>query len=257
AMTITLFEDLMFSADIRTISFAAVLCAAFGYFAYRAKTIDISGVFASVLFGIILIIFANVMWFFVVLMFFIAGSIFTKYKYDKKRRMGVEQRKSGRRGYKNAFANVGVAVAASILYGISGGNVIFSALFVGSLATATADTLASEIGVTSSKPPRMITNFKVCRPGTNGGVTLAGEAASLIGSFVISAASFMMGICPLYVAVICVFIGFIGNNLDSLYGALIENKGIIGNSGTNLLATLSGGLAALGITAALISLNLV
>ena len=39
--------------------------------------------------------------------------------------------------------------------------------------------------------------------------------------------------------------GFAGSNVDSLVGALFENKGFFGNAGTNLIATLSGGLVAL------------
>ena len=41
--------------------------------------------------------------------------------------------------------------------------------------------------------------------------------------------------------------GFIGTNIDSLIGAVFENRKVFGNAGTNLLATLFGGLAAAGI----------
>ncbi|HJJ82074.1 MAG TPA: TIGR00297 family protein, partial [Methanocorpusculum sp.] len=46
--------------------------------------------------------------------------------------------------------------------------------------------------------------------------------------------------------------GVAGTNLDSLYGAVLENRGVFGNSGTNLLATLSGGLVAAGLYAVFI-----
>ena len=52
-------------------------------------------------------------------MFFILGSAFTKFKYSEKEFLGVAQGKGGKRGYKNAFANVGVGVAAAILFGIT------------------------------------------------------------------------------------------------------------------------------------------
>ncbi|MDD4133300.1 MAG: DUF92 domain-containing protein, partial [Methanocorpusculum sp.] len=166
-MTITLFEDLQFFVDYRTLALAVIICAAFGYFAYRAKTIDLSGVFTAVLFGVILISFAGVNWFFVVIMFFILGSIFTKFRYSEKEFLGVAQGKQGRRGYLNAFANAGVGIVGSVLYGLTG-DVIFIALFLGSISTATADTLASEIGVTGGKP-YLITTFRQVQPGTNGG----------------------------------------------------------------------------------------
>jgi uncharacterized protein (TIGR00297 family) len=255
AMTITLFKDLEFFVDYQTLVFAVVLCAAFGYFAYRAKTIDISGVFTAVLFGVILITFAGVNWFFIVMLFFILGSLFTKFRYAEKEFLGVAEGKKGRRGYMNAFANAGVGVCGAVLYGITG-DVIFIALFIGSIATATGDTLASEIGVTGGTP-RMITTLRPVPPGTNGGVTGIGELASLFGASVICLLAFILGVAPWYVCLIGVAAGFIGTNLDSLYGAVIENKGFIGNSGTNLLATLSGGILALLICLALVAAGLV
>ncbi len=255
AMTITLFRDLEFFVDYQTLAFAVVLCAACGYFAYRAKTIDMSGVFTAVLFGVILITFAGVNWFFIVMLFFILGSFFTKFRYAEKEFLGVAEGKKGRRGYMNAFANAGVGVCGAVLYGITG-DVIFIALFIGSIATATGDTLASEIGVTGGTP-RMITTMHPVPPGTNGGVTGIGELACLFGASVICLLAFILGVAPWYVCLIGVAAGFIGTNLDSLYGAVIENKGFIGNSGTNLLATLSGGILALLICLALVAAGLV
>jgi len=43
---------------------------------------------------------------------------------------------------------------------------------------------------------------------------------------------------------ICTLAGFVGTNIDSVIGATLENKGFLGNAGTNLLATLGGGLFA-------------
>jgi len=254
-MTITLFEDLQFFVDYRTLALAVIICAAFGYFAYRAKTIDLSGVFTAVLFGVILISFAGVNWFFVVIMFFILGSFFTKFRYSEKEFLGVAQGKQGRRGYLNAFANAGVGIVGSVLYGLTG-DVIFIALFLGSISTATADTLASEIGVTGGKP-YLITTFRQVQPGTNGGVTVLGELACIFGAVIICGMAFVLGVAPWYVCLIGVVTGFIGTNLDSLYGALLENKKIIGNSGTNLLATLSGGIIAMLICLALVHLGIV
>ncbi len=254
-MTITLFEDLQFFVDYQTLSLAVIICAAFGYFAYRAKTIDLSGVFTAVLFGVILISFAGVNWFFVVMMFFILGSIFTKFRYSEKEFLGVAQSKHGRRGYLNAFANAGVGIVGAVLYGLTG-DVIFIALFLGSISTATADTLASEIGVTGGKP-YLITTLRQVQPGTNGGITVLGELACLGGAVIISGLAFVLGVAPWYVCLIGVITGFIGTNLDSLYGALLENKKIIGNSGTNLLATLSGGIIAMLICMALIHFGIV
>lgn len=243
AMTLTLFYDLEFSVDITLLALAMVICAAFAYFAFKAKTVDASGVFAAILFGIILITFAGVNWFLVVMAFFILGSFFTKFRYSEKVFLGVEQGKSGRRGYMNAFANALVGIIGAVLYGITG-DIAYAALFIGCIATATADTLASEIGVTGGTP-YMITTLKPVPAGTNGGVTVLGELACLLGAAIICLLAFVLGVAPWYVCLIGVLAGFVGTNVDSLIGALIENKGVIGNSGTNLLATLSGGVFAM------------
>ncbi|HJJ54687.1 MAG TPA: DUF92 domain-containing protein [Methanocorpusculum sp.] len=249
AMIIALFMDLAILIDMRMLAFAILLCAAFAYFAYRAKTIDMSGLFTIILFGIILIACTQgYWWFFIVLAFFIIGSLFTKFKYAKKSAMGVAQKKSGRRGYKNAFANAGVGLLACILYALTM-NPVFAVIFLASIATATADTMASEVGVVSKRKPLMITTFKPCEPGVNGGVTLVGELACLLGSFIIAALGYAFGIVDIWGALAAFIAGFIGTNVDSLIGALIENKGRCGNAGTNLLATLIGGLVGAGIFA--------
>ena len=87
-------------------------------------------------------------------------------------------------------------------------------------------------------------------------MTLIGEAACVIGALIIAGLGFLLGIAPWYVCLISAAAGVAGTNLDSLYGAVLENRGVFGNSGTNLLATLSGGLVAAGLYLAAVTLIL-
>jgi len=243
AMTIYLFDDLDFTVDTMNLIAAAILAFSFGYFAYRARAMDLSGLFSGALIGIILIVFADVRWFLVLLIFFALGSGTTRYRFDYKRRIGVEEGKSGVRGYRNVFANAIVPAIAAVLFGVTH-HPAFIALFLGSVATAAADTVASEIGVTGASP-YLITTFERVRPGTNGGVTLVGEVVACIAALVIGLVAFTVGIADPGLILVTLLAGFVGTNVDSIVGALFENRGLVGNSGTNLVATIGGGLFAM------------
>ncbi|WP_214084421.1 TIGR00297 family protein [Methanoculleus sp.] len=243
AMTMFLFEELNFEVDLTILVAAAVIAFGFGYTSYRLRVADVSGLFSGAMIGIILIVFADVRWFLIMLAFFIVGAGATRYRYSEKEKLGVAQEHGGVRGYFNVFANGLVATGAAILFGITG-QPAFVALFMGSVASAAADTAASEIGVTGKKP-YLITTLKQVPRGTNGGVTLRGEAASIVAAVLVAAVAWAMGVADPWMVAVTVAAGFIGTNIDSLVGATLENSGRIGNSGTNLIATFSGGVSAM------------
>jgi uncharacterized protein (TIGR00297 family) len=249
AMTMLLIDDLNYQADLILIAAAVIIAFGFGYFAYRTRTADVSGLFSGALIGFILIVFADIQWFLVMLAFFIIGSVSTRYHFTDKERMGVDQAKGGARGYLNVFSNGAVAAAAAVLWGTTG-NHLFAALFVGSVATAAADTMASEIGVTGGEP-YLITNLSRVPVGTNGGVTVLGGLAAVLGALLISVLSYLLGIIPLAFIPAGILAGLIGTTIDSYIGAVIENRGVFGNAGTNFVATAGGGLAALLMAAAI------
>ena len=107
-------------------------------------------------------------------------------------------------------------------------------------------TLASEIGVTGGVP-RLITTLKQVPIGTNGGVTLTGQSVAFFGGLVISLVAFLLGMITLPMVAVCTLAGFIGTNIDSFIGATLENRGFLGNAGTNLVATIGGGLVAVAL----------
>ena len=245
AMTMWLVRELNYQADLLLVVMAVIVGFTSGYFAFRAKTADLSGLFSTALVGIILLVFAaprGAQWFLIMLSFFILGSLATRYKFEYKKRIGVEQGHGGARGYRNVFANGIFAAAAAILFGVFQ-QPVFVVMYVGSVATAAADTLASEIGVTGGIP-YMITTLKKVPVGTNGGVTVRGEAVALMGGFVVSLVALLLNVITPWMMVICTIAGFVGTNIDSLIGATLENRGFLGNAGTNLLATIGGGLCA-------------
>jgi uncharacterized protein (TIGR00297 family) len=245
AMTMYLIDELNYKADLQIVVIAVIIAFTFGYFAFRFRTADLSGLFSAALVGIILMVFADARWFIIMLAFFIFGSVCTRYKYEYKKRIGVEQGQSGARGYRNVFANGIFAAAAAVLYGVFV-QPIFIVLYVGCVATAAADTMASEIGVTGGIP-YMITTFEKVPIGTNGGVTLTGELVAILGGFLVSLVALALHVVTPWMVIICTIAGFVGTNIDSVVGATLENRGFLGNAGTNLLATIGGGVSAIAL----------
>ncbi|EJG06811.1 protein of unknown function DUF92 transmembrane [Methanofollis liminatans DSM 4140] len=243
AMAMQLFYEIDYSVDLGILTMAAVITLVFVVLSYRFRVADLSGLFSAAIIGILLIVFADVRWFLIMLLFMMLGSLATKFRYREKDALGVAQSHGGVRGYFNVFANGLVGTAGAVLFGITG-HPAFIALFLGSVASAAADTVASEIGVMGGDP-YLITTLERVRPGTNGGVTVLGEGVALAAAVAISLAAWALGVVGPDVAIIGILAGFFGTNVDSLVGATLENKGVFGNAGTNLVATLAGGIFAL------------
>lgn len=240
ALAMVFIEDLKFQADLPLVGTAVFISFGFAYFAYRLKTADIPGLFSAALVGILLIVFAGISWFLIMLSFFIIGAASTRYQMDYKKSLHVEQESGGVRGYINVFANGLVSVMAAVCFGVTQ-HPAFIALYIGSVATAAADTVAGEIGVCSGRP-YLITTMQPVPEGTNGGVSLTGEVAALFAAVFVSACGVLMGVADLPIFLAGVLGGLIGANIDSLIGEVLENRHIVGNAGTNFLATLGGGV---------------
>jgi len=121
--------------------------------------------------------------------------------------------------------------------------------YLGTVATATGDTLASEIGTTSRVKPRMITTLKFVEPGIDGGVTPIGQFVAIIGPMLIGILAALFGLVdniPLAI-LITTMGGFLGTNIDSLLGATLQSRGVLTNSGVNFVSTFLGALISGGL----------
>ncbi|MFH5831825.1 DUF92 domain-containing protein [Halalkalibaculum sp. DA3122] len=94
----------------------------------------------------------------------------------------------------------------------------------GAIATATADTWATEMGSNRfGGSTFLITNLKRVKAGTDGGISLQGTVAALLGSLMIAAASILFFSITWGVALLAVFLpGFLGNIADSYLGATFQ-----------------------------------
>jgi uncharacterized protein (TIGR00297 family) len=83
----------------------------------------------------------------------------------------------------------------------------------------------------------MITNFKPVPAGTDGGVSLFGTIAALLGAASVAMAAMATGLVPVNQLATIVLAGFFGVVTDSLLGAVFERRGWLDNDLVNLLST--------------------
>jgi uncharacterized protein (TIGR00297 family) len=243
AMAMWLFY--MFGYNVDTIYLLKVLAFSFflGYLSFRVRIADISAMLSATLMGVVIIISSDINWFFILLAFFLLGSMFTRYKYNFKLTHGTAEGKHGARGYKNVFSNSLVALVLAMAYGIFHSHAqVLMAAYLGSVATACGDTLASEIGQTFKGEPRMITTLKKANRGTDGAVSWLGEGAALFGSLAIGVLAYVLIQEDMVLLLVVTAGGFIGTNIDSALGATLQQKGYLSNNGVNLFATISGAI---------------
>lgn len=250
-----------------------VVVIAFALAAILLKALDRRGFLASFAVGYSIIVGGGASWFVMVAVFFTLGVGFTWYKYEYKKKIGSAQEKGGARNWPNILANGGLASLFAVAELTFGGSV-FTALFLGSISTAAADTVATELGLLSKKKPRLITRpALVVEPGTSGGVTWLGFGGAIMASAVIGAMAVLLKVLPnaLPVMLVCFVGGVAGAVFDSLLGALVQRRGycavclksteslrhcgentqrtggvpFIENNLVNLLATLGGATGAL------------
>lgn len=175
-MTMWIFEEFRYWVPPEEMVVALAFSFFLGVLAYRAKIADVSALLSAALLGVLIIVFSDLSWFLLLLTFFILGGGFTRYKYAYKESIGIAQAKNGIRSYENVFSNSTAALVLAVAYGVFPEHSLpITYAYMGTVATATGDTLASEIGTTAKGRPRMITTLKPSEPGADGAVSLLGE----------------------------------------------------------------------------------
>ena len=207
-----------------------------GFFVYWRKSLDLLGSLTMIIMGIVIIFSAGVNWLILIVLFLIMSLLATKYAKPYKNSIGEYE---GRRTAKNVISN---GLVAFLMAAFGGYYLPFVGGFLGSIATATADTLASEIGVLQN--PVLITTFKKVSPGTDGAISFLGTAVGIVGAGIIGFAAFILGIMPdpwmsIKIAIIS---GTVGCFMDSFLGAVFERRDYLNNEHVNLLATITGAI---------------
>tara|TARA_B100000989_G_scaffold184947_1_gene139217 strand:+ start:3783 stop:4523 length:741 start_codon:yes stop_codon:yes gene_type:complete len=205
----------------------------------RYRVLDRLGVYAAAGLGLIVGGLGHWTWLIILLGFLGTSHKATKWRLDEKISKGLAESYDGHRSWGNVIANGGlpglVAIISLVFDDHHNGIWIFSA----AVAVAASDTFASEIGCLDERV-RMITNFKKCEPGLNGGFSPNGQLAALLGSTIIAMLAFIME-QNAELALLVAIIGWIGCQIDSYLGAILENRGFM-TKGTVNAASITFGI---------------
>ncbi|AKH98323.1 DUF92 domain-containing protein [Halanaeroarchaeum sulfurireducens] len=245
ALSLWLFADLAVAVSWERIVVALAIAALFGYVSFALETASVPGMLTGVFLSLLAVVLGGYSWFAVLIAFFAIGALSTKYRYDEKLERGVAEPNKGARGTGNVLGNSLAALVALLLFAAHARlplpSEAFALAFAGSVATALADTLSSEVGGLYDNP-RLVTTLRPVEPGTDGAITWQGEVAGLAGAAIIAAMTVVLFDYSPVFGLVVVAAGFVGMTADSLAGATIEGA-IVTNQVVNFIATTVGGVA--------------
>jgi uncharacterized protein (TIGR00297 family) len=209
------------------------LSALMGGLGYWRQALTTSGVIGAIVVGTLIFGLGGWVWGLLLITFFVSSSWLSHYRRIDKQAMAEKFAKGSRRDIGQVLANGGLGAILAVVFSRYPEPLLFAA-FVGVMATVNADTWATELGVLSRVPPRMITTGDVVVPGTSGGVTRLGIWASVAGSLLIGAiatalaqvASLLNGsgwsLRASSYTLVAVAGGLAGSLFDSLLGATLQ-----------------------------------
>jgi len=189
--------------------------------------LSLDALFAAFLVGVVALGFGNLSYVAVLGIFFISSSLLTVLSHYTNPAVAANEHKPARRSGKQVWSNA-FFFASFLLLAFLFSSPAWSIAAVCALATATADTWATEVGMMPKHHTTVsIASFKVVPQGTDGGISVFGTLAALLGS-ALMAATFMVfsykDQVPIFILIsVC---GFIGSLVDSMLGATVQQKAL-------------------------------
>lgn len=194
------------------------------FFSYLCGWLSKSGAGAMVLLGTTIFALSPMMT--VYLLLFFASSYLLQ--AIKKTSSALASDKNGARDAWQVVANCGPLLIFLLLESVSQDSRFVLCQIV-AIAAACADTWSSEIGILSSKPPRLLFSFQVAPAGLSGAVSLLGTVAGACGSGLIAFTWWLphflfLPNAEVRIGLFVWLLGFVGTVIDSLLGATLQVK---------------------------------
>ncbi len=196
------------------LALAAGIVATLGAYALRLFTAG--GALTAVAVGVVVLLGGGWGLTFTLVGAFASTAILTAYRRGEK----VQPEHKRGRTAAQIMANGVVPAGMALLSGILRASWPISAA-AGAIAASTADTWATELGLLSRRPPRLITTGEIVERGRSGGVTVVGAVAAVGGA----AAVGLLG-ARLTGADVRVVSGaaLLGQVVDTLLGATVQAR---------------------------------
>ncbi len=226
---------------------AVLVNAGFATVAFLEGAVTWSGVFAGSAIGLAVYLGAGWEGWVMLLATFAAAVITSKIGWQRKRALGIQEDREGRRGAGNALANCLAGAVAAVLAITSPYQAAAWLALVTALTAGAADTVASEIGKAWGRRTFLVVGFRPVPPGTSGAISLEGTIANVIAAVALAALGAALGLIPAHAILFVVIGALAGSFVESALGATLEKPGILNNDLLNFINTSVAVAVTLGI----------
>ncbi|MHB0857408.1 MAG: DUF92 domain-containing protein [Anaerolineae bacterium] len=211
-----------------------VLGAAVGWVSHRLGSLTRNGVVVETVTSGLVFFAGGWAWGVLPLVFFAASAFLVRYHALAKAGTSRHFRRPLLVDGSLLVGKIGWAVVLALTFLISPVSRGLFPAFVGAVAAANADTWAAELGILSTRPPRLITTGKPARPGEPGGVTALGLIAALGGAWLIGLLGMLAAVLAsviegmpwapalAWLPLAATVGGIVGTLVDSLLGAVAQ-----------------------------------
>lgn len=192
--------------------------------AWKAQALSPSGAVAATLTGGMIFALGGLPWAILLLTFFVSSSALSRAFSRRKTALNEKFAKGNQRDWGQVLANGGLGAFLALTHIAWPSQDWPWMAFAGAMAAVNADTWATELGVLSRLPPRLITNGRVVERGTSGGVSPLGVLAALGGAALVGgiAVVFSTGWRALTLWGNVSLAGLAGSLFDSVLGASVQ-----------------------------------
>jgi uncharacterized protein (TIGR00297 family) len=214
----------------------AAAAAVVAYASVRFRALTPGGAVAAWVVGTVVFGVGGVPFTVPMLAFFVSSSALSRIRSERKRRASSAYAKTGARDAWQVLANGALPTALVVACAVTAPSAQpttrdWYLMYLCSIALATADTWATEIGSLVSPTPRLITTFRSAHAGTSGAVSLPGTAAAVAGAAFIPLVAFvawprgsveLLWRLDIAEALAVAWAGVVACLLDSVLGATVQ-----------------------------------